>query len=68
VAEVTKGADVVMTSLPMPGRRGGDRATAASWPTFPRARPIDLSTNAPSMVKKIGAAMAAKGIASARRR
>ncbi len=65
VAEVTKGADVVMTSLPMPKDieavtlgDGGILANIAKGQTY-----IDLSTNAPSMVKKIGAAMAAKGIA-----
>jgi 3-hydroxyisobutyrate dehydrogenase-like beta-hydroxyacid dehydrogenase len=65
IAEVTKGADVVMTSLPMPKDveavtlgDGGILATIAKGQTY-----IDLSTNAPSMVKKIGAAMAAKGIA-----
>jgi 3-hydroxyisobutyrate dehydrogenase-like beta-hydroxyacid dehydrogenase len=65
VAEVTKGADVVMTSLPMPRDveavtlgDNGILATINKGQTY-----IDLSTNAPSMVKKIGAAMAAKGIA-----
>jgi 3-hydroxyisobutyrate dehydrogenase-like beta-hydroxyacid dehydrogenase len=65
VADVTRGADVVMTSLPMPKDveavtlgDGGILATIAKGQTY-----IDLSTNAPSMVKKIGAAMAAKGIA-----
>ena len=65
IAEVTKGADVVMTSLPMPKDveavtlgDNGILATIAKGQTY-----IDLSTNAPSMVKKIGAAMAAKGIA-----
>src|SRR4030088_2524296 len=65
VADVTKGADVVMTSLPMPTDveavtlgDGGILATISKGQTY-----IDLSTNAPSMVKKIGAAMAAKGIA-----
>src|SRR5882757_7412616 len=65
VADVTKGADVVMTSLPMPRDveavtlgDGGILANIAKGQTY-----IDLSTNAPSMVKKIGAAMAAKGIA-----
>src|SRR6266850_2421427 len=65
VAEVTKGADVVMTSLPMPKDveavtlgDGGILANITKGQTY-----IDLSTNAPSMVKKIGAAMAAKGIA-----
>ena len=65
IAEVTKGADVVMTSLPMPKDveavtlgDGGILANIAKSQTY-----IDLSTNAPSMVKKIGAAMAAKGIA-----
>ena len=65
VAEVTKGADVVMTSLPMPKDveavtlgDGGILANIGKGQTY-----IDLSTNAPSMVKKIGAAMAAKGIA-----
>lgn len=65
VAEVTKGADIVMTSLPMPKDvekvtlgDGGILANIAKNQTY-----IDLSTNAPSMVKKIGAAMAAKGIA-----
>ena len=65
IAEVTKGADVVMTSLPMPKDveavtlgDGGILANIAKGQTY-----IDLSTNAPSMVKKIGAAMAAKGIA-----
>ena len=65
IAEVTKGADVVMTSLPMPRDveavtlgDNGILATITRGQTY-----IDLSTNAPSMVKKIGAAMAAKGIA-----
>jgi 3-hydroxyisobutyrate dehydrogenase-like beta-hydroxyacid dehydrogenase len=65
VAEATRGADVVMTSLPMPrdveAVTLGDVGILASitkGQTY-----IDLSTNAPSMVKKIGAAMAAKGIA-----
>jgi 3-hydroxyisobutyrate dehydrogenase-like beta-hydroxyacid dehydrogenase len=65
VAEVTRGADVVMTSLPMPKDveavslgDGGILANITKGQTY-----IDLSTNAPSMVKKIGAAMAAKGIA-----
>jgi 3-hydroxyisobutyrate dehydrogenase-like beta-hydroxyacid dehydrogenase len=65
IAEVTKGADVVMTSLPMPKDveavtlgDGGILANIAKGQTY-----IDLSTNAPSMVKKIGAAMGAKGIA-----
>ena len=65
IAEVTKGADLVMTSLPMPKDveavtlgDGGILANIAKGQTY-----IDLSTNAPSMVKKIGAAMTAKGIA-----
>ncbi len=65
IADVTKGADVVMTSLPMPRDveavtlgDGGILANLDKGKTY-----IDLSTNAPSMVKKIGAAMAAKGIA-----
>ena len=65
IADVTKGADVVMTSLPMPKDveavtlgDGGILANIGKGQTY-----IDLSTNAPSMVKKIGAAMAAKGIA-----
>ena len=65
VAEVTKGADIVMTSLPMPKDveavtlgDNGILANIGKGQTY-----IDLSTNAPSMVKKIGAAMAAKGIA-----
>jgi 3-hydroxyisobutyrate dehydrogenase-like beta-hydroxyacid dehydrogenase len=65
VAEATRGADVVMTSLPMPRDveavtlgDGGILASITKGQTY-----IDLSTNAPSMVKKIGAAMAAKGIA-----
>src|SRR5262245_47635578 len=64
LAEVTKGADLVMTSLPMPRDveavalgDGGILANINAEQTY-----IDLSTNAPSMVKKIGAAMAAKGI------
>jgi 3-hydroxyisobutyrate dehydrogenase-like beta-hydroxyacid dehydrogenase len=64
VAEVTRGADVVMTSLPMPKDveavtlgDNGILANLKAGQTY-----IDLSTNAPSMVKKIGAAMAAKGI------
>ncbi len=64
VAEVTKGADVVMTSLPMPRDveavalgDNGILANIGKGQTY-----IDLSTNAPSMVKKIGAAMAARGI------
>lgn len=65
VAEATKGADIVMTSLPMPRDveavtlgDGGILANIGKGQTY-----IDLSTNAPSMVKKIGAAFAAKGIA-----
>jgi len=65
IAEVTKGADVVMTSLPMPRDveavtlgDNGILANIAKGQTY-----IDLSTNAPSMVKRIGAAMADKGIA-----
>src|SRR6202048_4801840 len=65
VAEVTKGADVVRPSLPMPKDveavtlgDNGILANIGKGQTY-----IDLSTNAPSMVKKIGAAMAAKGIA-----
>jgi len=65
VADVTRGADVVMTSLPMPRDveavtlgDNGILANITKGQTY-----IDLSTNAPSMVKKIGAAMAAKGIA-----
>jgi len=65
VAEATKGADIVMTSLPMPRDvekvamgDGGILANISKGQTF-----IDLSTNAPSMVKKIGAAFADKGIA-----
>ncbi len=65
VAEVTKGADLVMTSLPMPkdveAVALGDNGILAN--IKPGQTYIDLSTNAPSMVKKIGAAMAAKGIA-----
>lgn len=64
VAEVTRDADVVMTSLPMPKDveavtlgDNGILANLKAGQTY-----IDLSTNAPSMVKKIGAAMAAKGI------
>jgi 3-hydroxyisobutyrate dehydrogenase-like beta-hydroxyacid dehydrogenase len=64
VAEVTAGADVVMTSLPMPKDveavtlgEGGILANIKTGQTY-----IDLSTNAPTMVQKIGAAMAAKGI------
>jgi 3-hydroxyisobutyrate dehydrogenase-like beta-hydroxyacid dehydrogenase len=64
VAEATKGADIVMTSLPMPKDvekvamgDGGILANIGKGQTF-----IDLSTNAPSMVKKIGAAFADKGI------
>ncbi|MBS0547553.1 MAG: NAD(P)-dependent oxidoreductase [Proteobacteria bacterium] len=65
IADVTRDADVVMTSLPMPKDveavtlgDNGILANIAKGKTY-----IDLSTNAPSMVKKIGAAMAAKGIA-----
>ncbi|HYX02165.1 MAG TPA: NAD(P)-dependent oxidoreductase, partial [Reyranella sp.] len=65
IADVTRGADLVMTSLPMPKDveavalgDNGILANIAKGQTY-----IDLSTNAPSMVKKIGAAMAAKGIA-----
>src|SRR5262245_53105446 len=65
IADVTKGADLVMTSLPMPrdvGKvalgEGGILASIKPGQTY-----IDLSTNAPSMVKKIGGAMADKGIA-----
>lgn len=65
IADVTRDADVVMTSLPMPRDveavtlgDNGILANIGKGKTY-----IDLSTNAPSMVKKIGAAMAAKGIA-----
>ncbi len=65
IADVTKGADIVMTSLPMPKDveavalgDNGILANIAKGKTY-----IDLSTNAPSMVRKIGAAMAEKGIA-----
>ena len=65
VADVTQSADLVMTSLPMPKDveavalgDGGILAHIKPGQTY-----IDLSTNAPSMVKKIGAAMAARGIA-----
>ena len=65
VAEATKGADIVMTSLPMPKDveavalgDNGILANIGKGQTY-----IDLSTNAPSMVKKLGAAFAAKGIA-----
>ena len=58
VAETTKGADIVLTSLPMPkdveAVALGDNGVLANidkGQTY-----IDLSTNAPSMVKKIGAA------------
>ena len=58
VAEATKGADLVMTSLPMPKHveavalgDNGILANISKGQTF-----IDLSTNAPSMVKKIGEA------------
>jgi 3-hydroxyisobutyrate dehydrogenase len=64
VAEATKGADIVMTSLPMPKDveavslgDNGVLANIGKGQTY-----IDLSTNAPSMVKKIGAAFATKGI------
>mgnify|MGYP003329793952 FL=1 len=64
VAEATKGADLIMTSLPMPKHveavalgDNGILANISKGQTF-----IDLSTNAPSMVKKIGEAFAAKGI------
>jgi 3-hydroxyisobutyrate dehydrogenase-like beta-hydroxyacid dehydrogenase len=64
IAEVTKATDIVMTSLPMPRDveavalgDGGILASINAEQTY-----IDLSTNAPSMVRKIGAAMAAKGI------
>jgi 3-hydroxyisobutyrate dehydrogenase-like beta-hydroxyacid dehydrogenase len=65
IADVAKDADIVMTSLPMPKDveavalgDNGILANIARGKTY-----IDLSTNAPSMVRKIGAAMAAKGIA-----
>ena len=65
IADVTRDADIVMTSLPMPRDveavtlgDNGILAHIGKGQTY-----IDLSTNAPSMVKKIGAAMAAKGIA-----
>ena len=65
IADVTKDADIVMTSLPMPkdveAVTLGDNGILANI-TKGKIY-IDLSTNAPSMVKKIGAAMAAKGIA-----
>ncbi len=65
VADVTRGADIVMTSLPMP--RDVETVTLGDNGVLANITPgqtyIDLSTNAPSMVKKIGAAMAAKGIA-----
>ncbi len=65
IAEIAAGNEVIMTSLPMPRDveavtmgDNGILANIAKGQTY-----IDLSTNAPSMVKKIGAAMAAKGIA-----
>jgi 3-hydroxyisobutyrate dehydrogenase len=65
IADATRDADIVMTSLPMPRDveavtlgDDGILANATRGQTY-----IDLSTNAPSMVRKIGAAMAAKGIA-----
>ncbi len=65
IADATKDADIVMTSLPMPRDveavalgDNGILANIGKGKTY-----IDLSTNAPSMVKRIGAAMAAKGIA-----
>src|SRR5260370_21553016 len=65
VADVTKGADVVMTSLPMPKDveavtlgDGGILAHIGKGQTY-----IDLSTNAPPMVKKSAAGLAAKGTA-----
>ncbi|MGP1675273.1 MAG: NAD(P)-binding domain-containing protein, partial [Candidatus Limnocylindrales bacterium] len=65
VDEATKGADIVMTSLPMPRDveavtlgDNGILANIGKGQTY-----IDLSTNAPSMVKKIGAAFTGKGIA-----
>ena len=64
-ALAAQGADVVLTSLPMPKDveavtmgENGILANLSKGQTY-----IDLSTNAPSMVTKIGAAMAAKGIA-----
>jgi 3-hydroxyisobutyrate dehydrogenase-like beta-hydroxyacid dehydrogenase len=64
IADVTRGADVVMTSLPMPkdveAVALGDNGILAN--IDPAQTYIDLSTNAPSMVKKIGAAMTAKGV------
>ena len=63
IAEATAGADIVMTSLPMPrdveAVALGDKGILAS--IAPGQTYIDLSTNAPSMVKKIGEAMASKG-------
>src|SRR5262245_12501845 len=65
IADVTKGADLVMTSLPMP--RDVEAVALGDGGILASIKPgqiyIDLSTNAPSMVKKVGAAMAAKGIA-----
>jgi 3-hydroxyisobutyrate dehydrogenase len=65
IADVVRDADIVMTSLPMPRDveavalgDNGVLANIAKGKIY-----IDLSTNAPAMVKKIGAAMAAKGIA-----
>jgi len=65
IGAAMQGADLVLTSLPMPRDveavalgEGGVLANAKPGQTF-----IDLSTNAPAMVKKLGAAMAAKGIA-----
>lgn len=65
IAEVARGADIVMTSLPMPkdveAVALGDNGILANLDKGKIY--IDLSTNAPAMVKKIGAAMAKKGIA-----
>ena len=65
IADATKGADIVMTSLPMPRDvekvalgDNGILASIGKGQTY-----IDLSTNAPSMVNKIGAAFASKSIA-----
>jgi len=64
VAELSAGADVVMTSLPMP--RDVEAVALGAGGIADNARPgtvyFDLSTNSPSVVRRIAAQLEAKGI------
>lgn len=64
VADVAKGCDVVITSLPIP--KVVEEVTLGAGGIAENAKPgtvfIDLSTNAPATAKRVHAGMAAKGI------